>query len=881
MAAVAASVAAINRNRQSCHDDMESNRLSQVSTQSNGSKRSKTHVGPWRLGRTLGRGSSGRVRLAKHSVTGQLAAVKIVPKSIVGLDDQVNAGSGKDSGGLPYGIEREVIIMKLIEHPNVMALYDVWENKGELYLVLEYVEGGELFDYLIKKGRLDQREAVHYFRQIINGVHYCHKFNICHRDLKPENLLLDKNRNIKIADFGMAALETNEKMLETSCGSPHYASPEIVAGKNYHGAPSDIWSCGIILFALLCGHLPFDDDNMRNLLLKVQAGKYTMPDDLSSQAKNLIHRMLQIRPEDRITMAEILNHPLLKKYPVGNKVRTKDTLSGTPQDISRPIKSRKDIDLEILKNLQILWHGADKEKIIQRLISLDVNSEKTFYCLLMKYRHDHRHEESRTNSNHNISLNHQSHRKRSSQALNKKLQSMAASSSHSRNGSRSSIITASSSHRRSVAFQPPKKRHQRALSNKTSTEKLNDNRKSYQSHQTPDKRLSAEFASNLCERAFNFEDSPDVVRTRRITYERVVSDPIKEIERIVPERRAVSSGERRASILDPGTSTTNVISSSMASETPQEGFILPMIFEEDRFADAIEEEIDLKINHQKPKRFQQVETTATKDDKRVSSRLQISGIIKQDSFKARNSIIEPMTRKSVLEENISTPKQSVELNTFSTTSPGPQIPFKSPNRPQVRRPTQPPSPPLPKQRTPLAVKNTNAENINVNQQRKNSESKGTSLFKRFVPRRPAPAPPPPPPPVVLQPSTNVSSTLKTGEVRQNWFMKMLNLGSFDKQPTLESKIIYTKLTSRQLKYAVLEILHDWRKYGVSKITADDTIRAVISRHNVLKVRSARFKIQIQHSGGVAAAIISREGGSSATFSRFLGEIEREIDHVQH
>lgn len=165
----------------------EAKRLSQTSTSSY-TKKTKSHVGPWRLGRTLGIGSSGRVRLAKHNVTGQLAAVKIVPKastsspntttdSAMPSSSNTNTNESKQTN-FPYGIEREVIIMKLIEHPNVMALYDVWENKGELYLVLEYIEGGELFDYLIKKGSLEEREALHYFRQIINGVDYCHRFNI-------------------------------------------------------------------------------------------------------------------------------------------------------------------------------------------------------------------------------------------------------------------------------------------------------------------------------------------------------------------------------------------------------------------------------------------------------------------------------------------------------------------------------------------------------------------------------------------------------------------------------------------------------------------------------------------------------------------------------
>ncbi|OLL24338.1 Serine/threonine-protein kinase HSL1 [Neolecta irregularis DAH-3] len=351
-----------------------SKRVSQASASSGTSAKSLSRqIGPWRLGRTLGRGSSGRVRLAKNATNGQLAAVKIVPKT----------GEKK---GLPYGIEREVVIMKLIEHPNVMRLYDVWENRGELYLILEYIEGGELFDYLVRRGRLDEQEAVHYFRQVIAGIDYCHRFNICHRDLKPENLLMDKHKNIKIADFGMAALEPLGRMLETSCGSPHYASPEIVAGKTYHGAPSDIWSCGIILFALLTGHLPFDDENIRNLLLKVKAGQFVMPTDLSPEAKNLIWGMLDVDPKNRIDMKRILRHPLLNKYPSKAPITP---VPPKPEQIDRPVRSRSEIDSEILKNLQTLWHGEKKEVIIDLLLSPEPNAEKTFYCLLIKYRHDH------------------------------------------------------------------------------------------------------------------------------------------------------------------------------------------------------------------------------------------------------------------------------------------------------------------------------------------------------------------------------------------------------------------------------------------------------------------------------------------------------------
>ncbi|KAI5967184.1 HSL1 [Candida margitis] len=375
-------------------------RLSQISTSTNTSskkRKSQNKIGPWKLGRTLGRGSTGRVRLAKNIETGQLAAIKIVPKSnFKKLENpkykhKPESGDGEDDAvqRLPYGIEREIIIMKLMSHPNIMALYDVWENKNDLYLILEYIEGGELFDYLIKKGKLQEYEAVNYFKQIINGINYLHQFNICHRDLKPENLLLDFNKNIKIADFGMAALEVNEKLLETSCGSPHYASPEIVAGKNYHGAPSDIWSCGIILFALLTGHLPFDDENIRKLLLKVQSGKFVMPHELSWEAKDLITKMLKVNPLDRIEIESILKHPLLTKYPEPSTSYASTTTLDIRSMNIKPIQSVDQIDKEILTNLSVLFHNCDKRTVISRLTSPGKNPEKMFYYLLMKYRNDH------------------------------------------------------------------------------------------------------------------------------------------------------------------------------------------------------------------------------------------------------------------------------------------------------------------------------------------------------------------------------------------------------------------------------------------------------------------------------------------------------------
>ncbi|OBA22951.1 Pkinase-domain-containing protein [Metschnikowia bicuspidata var. bicuspidata NRRL YB-4993] len=341
-------------------------------------------IGPWRLGKTLGRGATGRVLLGVHQTTGQKAAVKVVSK----LDLNEDYEQPQDrKGGLPYGIEREIIIMKLLTHPNVLRLYDVWETSKALYLVLEYVEGGELFDLLVERGPLEEQEAVKYFRQIILGTAYCHALGICHRDLKPENLLLDSSLNVKLADFGMAALESNGKLLETSCGSPHYAAPEIVSGLKYHGAASDVWSCGVILFALLTGRLPFDDENIRNLLLKVQAGNFEMPLEISPEAQDLIWKMLTVDPMERLTTSDVLSHRLLAKYPCPNEDLISVKSLPHPKTAYKSLGSVKNIDRQILENLSILWNLRPEQEIILALLKEGPTPEKTFYALLLRYRH--------------------------------------------------------------------------------------------------------------------------------------------------------------------------------------------------------------------------------------------------------------------------------------------------------------------------------------------------------------------------------------------------------------------------------------------------------------------------------------------------------------
>ncbi|KAI9367716.1 hypothetical protein BJX61DRAFT_279792 [Aspergillus egyptiacus] len=365
-----------------------------------GKGKRKTHVGPWQLGRTLGSGATGRVRLAKHAATGQTAAIKIVSKkcaaisqsdSIAAMDK--NAGNFIGSGirQMPSGIEREVVIMKLIEHPNVISLYDVWENRGELYLVLEYVEGGELFDYVSNHGPLPEEEAVRLFRQIIAGLGYCHRFNICHRDLKPENILLDSDHNVKLADFGMAALQPAGHWLNTSCGSPHYAAPEIIYGRKYRGDRADIWSCGIILYALLTGFLPFDGGDLHSTLQLVRKGDYMIPPNVSDEAADLIQRILQKKPDDRISMREMWKHPLLKKYEKFHQAICNHYLGPPPplsaEDCGPPVV-RQGIDVDILRNLQTLWHDVKPEQLIERLLSLEPTQERMFYHALVRFRNE-------------------------------------------------------------------------------------------------------------------------------------------------------------------------------------------------------------------------------------------------------------------------------------------------------------------------------------------------------------------------------------------------------------------------------------------------------------------------------------------------------------
>ena len=278
------------------------------------------------------------------------------------------------------------MVMKLIDHPNIMRLYDVWETSTSLYLILEYVQGGELFDYLCDKGKRPTSEVLGYFQQIICAVDYCHRFNIAHRDLKLENILIDQDANIKVADFGMATWQDNsrDKLLRTFCGSPHYAAPEIISGKPYNGASADIWSCGVILYALLAAKLPFDDDDCPALLQKISIGRFVMPPDIHAEAQDLIWRMLTTDVRQRITMPEIMRHPFFTMQPLKNPKSMQ--LDPNVDGLGCPIGRLSSIDPDIFVNLRTLWHGTPDSEIIRSLMSPEPNWQKAIYHLLVNYR---------------------------------------------------------------------------------------------------------------------------------------------------------------------------------------------------------------------------------------------------------------------------------------------------------------------------------------------------------------------------------------------------------------------------------------------------------------------------------------------------------------
>ncbi|KAH7387104.1 hypothetical protein KP509_16G005500 [Ceratopteris richardii] len=235
----------------------------------------RTRVGKYELGRTLGEGTFAKVKSARNTVTGEDVAIKIINKEKILKHKMVKQ------------IKREISTMKLIKYPNVEQLYEVMASKTNIYIVLEF---------------LKEDEARKYFQQLINVVDYCHSRQVYHRDLKPENLLLDVEENLKVSDFGLNALPQQfreDGLFHTTWGTPNYVAPEVLNDKGYQGATADLWSCGVILYVLMAGYLPFDEQNLMTLYEKIHKADFTCPAWFSSGARKLISRILEPNPQKR------------------------------------------------------------------------------------------------------------------------------------------------------------------------------------------------------------------------------------------------------------------------------------------------------------------------------------------------------------------------------------------------------------------------------------------------------------------------------------------------------------------------------------------------------------------------------------------------------
>ncbi|KAH9322610.1 hypothetical protein KI387_017249, partial [Taxus chinensis] len=250
----------------------------------------------------LARGTFAKVKFARNIEGGENVAMKVLEKGTILRNRMVDQ------------IKREISIMKIVRHPNIVRLHEVLASQTKIYIVLEFVTGGELFDKIVHQGRLSENESRRYFQQLIDAVDYCHSKGVYHRDLKPENLLLDSEGNLKVSDFGLSALHQQEdRLLHTICGTPNYVAPEVLGHKGYDGAAADVWSCGVILYVLLAGYLPFDESDLASLYRKINVADFSFPIWFSADAQSLISKILDPDPKMRIKIREIRDHGWFKK----------------------------------------------------------------------------------------------------------------------------------------------------------------------------------------------------------------------------------------------------------------------------------------------------------------------------------------------------------------------------------------------------------------------------------------------------------------------------------------------------------------------------------------------------------------------------------------
>ncbi|CAL9087344.1 unnamed protein product [Musa acuminata var. zebrina] len=264
----------------------------------------KMVLGKYEMGRVLGKGTFSKVYYGRELSSGESVAIKVIVKEKI-----------RREVGLMEQIQREIAVMRLVRHPNVVELREVMATRSRIFFVMEFVRGGELFAR-VSRGRLPEDQARRYFHQLISSVDFCHSRGVSHRDLKPENLLLDEHGDLKVSDFGLSALPEqlrHDGLLHTQCGTPAYVAPEVLRCRGYDGAKADIWSCGVILFVLLAGFLPFQDESLTRMYGKVFKAEYEVPPWFSGEARRLVSRLLVVDPGKRISIPAIVQLPWFKK----------------------------------------------------------------------------------------------------------------------------------------------------------------------------------------------------------------------------------------------------------------------------------------------------------------------------------------------------------------------------------------------------------------------------------------------------------------------------------------------------------------------------------------------------------------------------------------
>ena len=318
--------------------------------------------GQFIIGEEVGKGTFGVVRIATHIITGEKVAVKMLFK------EKIVEESDKKR------LEREIKILKILRHNNIVQLYNVINTSSTIYLVMEYIKGKELFEIIVHKKKLSELDSLRYYQQLISGIEYLGKIRVAHRDLKPENLLIDSKNNLKIADFGLSNIYKHNELLSTACGSPCYAAPEMLAGDKYFGLSADIWSSGIILYTMLCGRLPFEDKDNEVLYQKIQEGNFKIPEFLTDNAKDFLQKVLVVDPKKRYNILQIKKHPWFNQIDQ-RKYMSKGLLLN---------KFIVPIDEDIVSRMENEYEYNSKEVRLNLLGNKHNHITTTYYLLLKK-----------------------------------------------------------------------------------------------------------------------------------------------------------------------------------------------------------------------------------------------------------------------------------------------------------------------------------------------------------------------------------------------------------------------------------------------------------------------------------------------------------------